>query len=284
MASLKDIHRRIGAVKGTQKVTRAMKLVAAARLRRAQQAAADSREYANELHDMAMRVSRRLGPDAPFLWRRPRSIDCIDIVVVTSDRGLCGGFNENLLRNLEGGISVVEDHSIATKLFVIGRKGVRHCRAKGFDMEVVPTDGDDEGVVGWVMDRTLSRFKNGESAGANVLFNRFFGSSGYESVFWNLVPLFKRGDESDRYMQYIYEPMREDLLDGLAEATLRATLMHVLVESRGAELAARMAAMDSATRNADEMIAHLTFIYNRARQEAITRELIDIVGGAEALK
>lgn len=284
MASLKDIRRRIGAVKGTQKVTRAMKLVAAAKLRRAQQTAIDSRAYATELYDMAMRVSQRLGPNAPFLWRRPQAIDCVDIVVVTSDRGLCGGFNENLLRRLEGGIATTEDHSIAVKLFVIGKKGVRHCRARKLDMEVVPVEDGDEAAATWIIDRILQRYKNGDSAGANILFNRFSGAASYEPLFWNLVPLFRRGSDRDRYMEYLYEPLREDVLDGLAMATLRATLLQIMMESRGAELAARMAAMDSATRNADDMIAHLTFVYNRARQETITRELIDIVGGAEALK
>jgi len=284
MASLKDIRRRIGAVRGTQKVTRAMKLVAAAKLKRAQQDALDARAYAYDLHDAAMRISMRLGPGAPRDVEEAGSIECVDVVVVTSDRGLCGGFNENLLRQLEGGIADVEDHAIATKLFVIGRKGVRYCRAKGFDMEAVPVDGGDPAAASWIIERVLGRYGRGESAGANLLFNRFTGSAGYEPVFWNLVPLFRRGTGPDRFMDYIYEPDRADFLDSLARASLRATLTQAMLESRGAELAARMAAMDSATRNADDMISHLTFVYNRARQESITRELIDIVGGAEALK
>lgn len=284
MASLKDIRRRIAAVRGTQKVTRAMKLVAAAKLRRAQMTAHDARAYASELHDMAMRISARLGPRAPTLWRRPQKLECLDIVVVTSDRGLCGGFNENLLRLLGDGVADLADHGIASNLFVIGRKGIRYCRARGLEVEAVPMEGDAQAVASWLVERLAARYGSGQSAGANVIFNRFVGATRYEPVFWNLVPLHRRGDQRVRHLEYLYEPEREAALEALALASLRGTLAQVILESGAVELAARMSAMDNATRNADEMIAHLTFVYNRARQETITRELIDIVGGAEALK
>ena len=284
MASLKDIRRRIGAVRGTQKVTRAMKLVAAAKLRRAEMTARDARAYAAELHDAAMRVSARLGPRAPALWRRPTSFEGLDLVVITSDRGLCGGFNENLLRLLSEGISVAADHGIRSKLYVVGRKGVRYARARNYDLEAVPAELGAEAAAGWIAGRILARYRAGESAGANLLFNRFVSTVRYEPVFWNLVPLHRRGDPKVRNLEYLCEPAREEALEALAVASVRGTLAQAMLESTAAELAARMAAMDNATRNADEMIAHLTFVYNRARQETITRELIDIVGGAEALK
>ena len=271
-------------MRGTQKVTRAMKLVAAAKLRRAQQAAFAARAYSSELHEAAKRVSKRLGPRAPVLWRRPTGLTCLDVVVVTSDRGMCGGFNENLLRALEDGIRVTSGYSIPVKLFVIGRKGVRYARARGHDMEIVPFDGGDEAAIDWIIQKIIFRFMAGESVGANILFNRFAGSARYEPVFWNLMPLHSRGEDRERHMEYLYEPARDDALEKLAVATLRGTISQVIIESRATELAARMAAMDNATRNADDMIAHLTFVYNRARQESITRELLDIVGGAEALK
>lgn len=284
MASLKDIRRRISAVRGTQKVTRAMKLVAAAKLRRAQLAARDARAFSSNLYNTVTHVSRRLGPRAPILWQRPKEIHCLDLIVVTSDRGLCGGFNENLLRILAQGINTVSGHSIDSKLFVIGKKGVRYCHARHYEMEPVPVDSGDLATAEWIINRIIGRYLRGESAGANLLFNRFVSAVRYEPVFWNLIPLYKRGHASERHMEYLYESSREEVLDRLARTYLRGTLIQVIQESRAAELAARMAAMDNATRNADEMIAHLTFVYNRARQESITKELLDIVGGAEALK
>lgn len=284
MSSLKDIRRRIGAVRGTQKVTRAMKLVAAAKLKRAQTAAFEARAYAGGLHDTAMRVSRRLGQRAPRLWQRPRAITCIDVVVVTSDRGLCGGFNEGLLRALEENIALSVEHGIAVKLFVIGRKGRRYLTARGHDVEAVPAEGGERGMAAWITDRLVQRYLRGESAGGNIGFNRFASASRQEVTFWNLLPLYKQGSPRERHMEYLYEPARDDILDQLCRESIRATIAQVLIESQAAELAARMAAMDNATRNADDMIAHLTFVYNRARQEAITKELLDIVGGAEALK
>lgn len=284
MASLKDIRRRIQAVRGTQKVTRAMKLVAAAKLKRAEQAAVQARAYSSELHGAAMRVSARLGALAPPLWRRPKEISALDLVVVTSDRGLCGGFNENLLREVEDGIAALTAHGIAVKLFVIGRKGIRHLSKRGHHVEAVPTDGGDDGRARWIASRLIERCREGASAGGNVAFNRFASAARQEPTFWNLLPLHRRGGAKEPRHEYLCEPMRAQALDSLLALALAAGIRQAILESRAAELAARMSAMDNATRNADEMIAHLTFVYNRARQEAITSELMDIVGGAEALK
>lgn len=283
MASLKDIKRRIGAVRGTQKVTRAMKLVAAAKLKRAGQQAHDSRAYASEIYATAMSVSKRLGNRAPILWQRPAKINSIDLIVVTSDRGLCGGFNENLLRAVEEGVSKSEAHGIGVKLFVIGKKGTRYLSARGYDLEPIPQMRNDE-VISWIIECVTKRFENGESAGANLAFNKFVSAAKHVPTFWNFIPLHRRGNPSERTLEYLYESTRDAALASLCNRTLRSALCRVLKESHAAELAARMAAMDNATRNATDMIAHLTFVYNRARQEAITSELMDIVGGAEALK
>jgi F-type H+-transporting ATPase subunit gamma len=218
------------------------------------------------------------------MWRRPAAIDCIDVAVVTSDRGLCGGFNENLLRAVDDGIATSEDHNISVKLFVIGKKGLKYLKARRYDVEAVPTEGGQEAMASWVIGRIVERYRKGESAGGNIAFNRFESAARQEVKFWNLLPLHARGSERERHMEYLYEPARGEALDGLCMEAMRSSMRQALVESNAAELAARMAAMDNATRNADEMIAHLTFVYNRARQEDITAELMDIVGGAEALK
>lgn len=283
MLSLRNIRRRIGAVRGTQKVTRAMKLVAAARLKRAQQGALASRPFSCGIYDAALRVSRRLGPRAPMLWRRPREISCVDVIAIFSQRGFCGGFNEGLLHLLEEGVAIAADHAIAARIFAVGRKGERACLARGYDLEVVPA-ADDAAVASWLLSRLTERFQGGLSAGANILFNRLAGGMHFKPVFWNLLPLHQRGSERERHLEYLYEPERLATLDRLAARAFRQTILQALRESRAAELAARMVAMDNATRNAEEMVAHLTSVYHRARQEAITRELLDIIGGAEALR
>lgn len=283
MASLKDIRRRIQAVRNTQKVTRAMKLVAAAKLKRAQTAALEGRAASKEVHASAMRVSRRLGPRAPILWARPKEFSHLDLVVVTSDRGLCGGFNENLLSEVEDGVARIKGRGIGVKLFCIGKKGLRYLKPRGYDFEAIPHQADDE-MVSLVAHTLIRRCREGKSQGANIAFNRFINAARHEPSFWNLLPLFKRGSASERHLEYLFEPAREEGLDFLSRLAVEGGVRQAIMESHAAELAARMSAMDNATRNADDMIAHLTFVYNRARQEAITKELMDIVGGAEALR
>ena len=284
MMTQKEIRRRIEAVRNTQKVTRSMKLVAAARLRGAQQRAVKKREHTSALFDITVRVSRRLGREAPVLWRRPEGIDCVDVIVVTSDRGLCGGFNENLLREVDEGILQHLMHNIAVKIFVIGRQGVKRLGARGYDVEAVPRDGGLDAAVKWLTDTVTERCVSGESSGCNIAFNRFVSAARQKPTFWNLLPLSYRGFESNRNVEYIYEPIRKDALDALAGQIIGSALWQALLESEASEHAARMTAMDAATRNAEDMIEHLTSVYNKVRQETITSELMDIVNGAEALR
>lgn len=282
MATLKDTKRRIQAVRNTQKVTRAMKLVAAAKLKRAQQDVMDARSYSSEIYKTAIRVSCRLGANAPLMWRRPKSINCVDLIVITSNRGLCGGFNENLLRDVEEKVLNASSHNIETKLFVIGKKGSRYLSMRKYDIEIVPDETDE--LIDRVIDTTSKRYVFGGTAGAVVAFNKFVSAGNFRPTFWNLLPIHKRGASEIRNMEYIYEATRSDALNRLLKLTLNGSLKRALLESRAAELSARMTAMDNATRNADEMIGHLTSVYNKKRQEVITRELLDIVGGSEALK
>ena len=283
MASLKDIRRRITAAKDTQKVIRAMKLVAAARLRRTQLRALNARSYAAGLHETVSRVSRRLGPRAPVLWARPQRIESLDILVVTSDRGFCGGFNENLLRVLEEGVQEQLAHNISVTFYVVGRQGLRYLTKRGYDVEEVPTAGGSRMIASWVVSKMIGRYYDGESAGGYVIFNRFVSAAHHEIIFWNLLPIYRHGTEQERHMEYQYEPYRGSVLDYLCVEALISTIHQALLESQASELAARLMAMDAANRNAEEMIAHLTSVYNKRRQEEITSELLDVVGGAEAL-
>lgn len=279
MASLKDIKRRITAVKNTQKVTRAMKLVAAARLRRAQQAAFDSRLPHEAIYKSAMRVSRHLGSSAPTLWRKEPDVKTLDLFVITSDRGLCGGFNENLLKLVVTHVSRLRQFEIDTNMFVLGKKGISYLAIRGHEFTPVAMSDADK-----LADIFIKRLQNGESQGADVIYNRFVNPVKQEPKFENILPLYSRGDSSQKALEYIYEEDRSSVLNSLCRETVLVNLRHAMLESTAAEFAARMSAMDNATKNADEMIDYLTFLYNRVRQDEITLELMDIVGGAEALR
>jgi len=284
MMTQKEIRRRIEAVRNTQKITRAMKLVAAAKLRGAQQRAIKKREYTSALFDITVRVSRRLGRDAPALWRRPEGIDCVDVIVITSDRGLCGGFNENLLREVDEGILQHLMHNIAVKIFVLGKQGIKWLTARGYDVVAIPTEAGLEAAVKDIVAMVTERCASGESSGCNIAFNRFVSAARQKPAFWNLLPLSYRGFEPNRNVEYLYEPIRKDSLDALADQIINGALRQALFESEASEHAARMTAMDAATRNAEDMIEHLTSVYNKVRQESITSDLMDIVNGAEALR
>ncbi len=284
ISSLKDIRRRIQAAQSTQKITRVMQLVATAKVRTAQNEAEAGRSYTKTLHDSVARISRRLGPRAPVMWRRATKIESMGVLVITSDRGFCGAFNESLLHAVEEGIEEHQAHNIGVKLFVIGRKGVQYLSGRGYDVEEVPFDGNASRTASWAVSRVIDRFCCDESAGSYVAFNRFVNMAHYEYTVWNLLPMYAHGDERERYLEYEYEPSRSLVLDYLCVEYLLGTVRQAILESRAAEYAARMIAMDGASKNADEMIAHLTSVYNRARQESITSELMDIVGAAEALR
>jgi len=284
MFTQREIRKRIAVVQSTRRITSSMKHVAAARLRGAQQKALSDRPYTRAIHEITARVSRRLGRDAPLMWRRPRSLDCVDLVVITSDRGLCGGFNENLLHQAEDGILDHLTHNIAVRCFAAGRQGARWLASRGYDVVEPPREGGREAAAAWIMRSVWERYERGESAGCNLAFNRFVSASRHKAAFWNLLPLSHRGFDREHNIEYIYEPTREELLDALARESLTSAMNQAFLESEAAEHSARMTAMDAATRNADDMIAHLRSIYNRARQEHITSELMDIVNGAEALR
>lgn len=282
MKSLKEIRRRITAVRGTQKITNAMRLVAAAKIRAVEKKAIGGRDYAKEIHRSVQRISRRLGPRAPDMWRRPTVINCMDVLVITSDRGLCGGFNENLLRFLEDGCWEHECHNISVKIYVIGRKGWNYLKSRGYDVERIPSDGGREKIVRWAVNAMMLRFLAGDSAGGYVLFNRFVNARHYEITSWNMLPLYSHGGEREREIDYIFEPERDLALDFFASEMLMGTVRQAIFESEAAEQAARVVAMTGATKNADDMVNHLSGLYNRARQEEITAELMDVVGGAES--
>lgn len=286
MLSLKAIRRRIQSVKNTQKVTKAMKLVAAAKLKRAQREALAARSYTEGLCNMVRRISMRAGPAAPSIMRRRKDIKSLDVLIFTSDRGLCGGFNENLLLRILDGIEEHTSHGIDVNLFVIGKKGWQFLKKRSVKIErLVPADDESGGAfIERIASMLSKRFLSYESDGTFIALNRFFSAARQEPTYWDYLPLHWRGRTPDRLLDYQYESGRDVARETLCREFLERSIVQAMFETQAAELAARMLAMDNATKNADEMISHLTLEYHKARQSAITAELLDILGGANALR
>ena len=284
MPSLKDLRKRIGSVRSTQQITKAMKMVAASRLRRAQESAERARPSAAKLTEMFSAVVAGLPEEAhPLLARRQEKR--IDLVVLTSDRGLCGGFNANLIRQAE---AFLRDHGAQRlELVLVGRKGLDYYRRRGvtplFERIGVLNAPITE-VAGGLAERITARFADDETDAVYLVYSRFQSAIAQIATIVRLLPVDPPAETAAPPVEYIFEPPRPELLGTLLPRYIQTRLLQALLESIASEFGARMTAMDNATRNASEMIDRLTLSMNRARQAAITTELMEIVSGAEALK
>jgi F-type H+-transporting ATPase subunit gamma len=296
MPSLKAIRTRIASVKSTQKITRAMKLVAAARLRRAQDAIIGARPYANALQEAVAEVAVRAGAEShPLLDQRP--VKKIGLVVLTSDRGLAGGFNANIFRGVQR--FVVEQSTVpeppAIAIYVVGKKGRDFFRRRKNSVvghEFAGAAGNlAEARAQEVALTILELFQTAQVDAVYLVFNEFKSAIQQRVVIEPLLPLVAgrlaagaAAASPGGQIDFLYEPDKKQLLDALLPMYVQSQVYRALLESIASEFGARMTAMDSATSNAKEVIARLTLQYNRARQAAITKELMEIVSGAEALK
>ena len=288
MPNLRDIKRRIKSVKNTQQITKAMKLVSASKLRKAQEAIMSARPYALKLMDVLHHLSARCNHDVhPLLDNRDGKRWLI--LMVTADRGLCGGFNGSITKKA---IQVIKDNSDKEiQLITAGKKG--HAYFKNKENKIRHDHS------GWTRDfnylkaaeisSTLSTLFSEKSIDrAYVLYNEFKSVMQQEVLLEQLLPIVPEkldtGKASMSIVDYIYEPEEEAILDTLLERYMTVEVYRAFLESIASEHGARMTAMDSASRNAGEMIGGLTLTYNKARQAYITKELIEIVNGAEALK
>jgi F-type H+-transporting ATPase subunit gamma len=288
MANLKAIRRRIGSVKNTQKITRAMKMVAAARLRRAQQRILELRPYALKTFDVLSAVAARAGEDKemhPLLARR--APDEVLIVVLTSDRGLAGAFNANICKATFKIWKELEGKGSKVSFAVIGRKGRDYLRRRGADIKREFTgvfenlSAEKAGEIGrYIVDEYTAE---GFDA-AYLAYNEFKSAISQSVVIEPLLPITPMDVDPDLGGDFLYEPSKRALLDRLLPMYVDVEVYRALLESVASEHGARMTAMDNATTNAKELIGKLTLDYNRARQAAITKELMEIIGGAEALK
>jgi len=286
MASLKSIRKRISSVKSTQQITKAMKMVAAAKLRRAQEAAQEARPYADKLSTMLQTVASRVDADSghPLLAERPTERR-IDLLIVTSDRGLCGGYNAQLIRKAEQFIA--EHAGTQVRVTAVGNKGYMYFRRRPVgvaEQHIQMPAGPGLALALELSTRVAREYIAEETDGVYLLYSRFRSALSQVPTVERLLPVPPKTDGSSDTLDYIYEPDEATLLDRLLRQYITTLVLRAFLESIASEQGARMTAMDSATANARDMIDRLTLAMNRARQAAITTELMEIVSGAEALK
>jgi F-type H+-transporting ATPase subunit gamma len=284
MPSLKALRKRIATVRSTQQITKAMKMVAAAKLRRAQDAAERARPYAAKLSELFAAVAAGVDADAhPLLARREERR--IDVVLVTSDRGLCGGYNTNILRLAE---TLLRRQDAGPTALVVGRKGVEYARRRRVRVHserLGVLGGAPAAVAAELADELAGRFVAGESDAVYLVYSRFRSAISQIPTIVPLLPVVApEGPGGGPSVEYIFEPPKAALLAELLPAYIRTLILQALLEAAASEHGARMTAMENATTNASDMMERLTLSMNRARQAAITTELMEIVSGAEALK
>ena len=289
MASLKAIRRRIASVKSTQQITRAMKLVAAARLRRAQEALTAARPYSQALARVADSLLTSEGINiAPPEGAAKAAL----IAVIGSDRGQCGGYNTNLLRVAEQARRDAERKGLETGYFAVGKKAVDHFRRTKAPMSAQSVDNLPKLATISLARKSAARmlvdYQSGAIAEASIVYTQFKSAISQRPVCEPLLPVAKpesgAKDAGAQPVDYLVEPSRAELVPVVLRSYLEAAVFNALLQAEASEQGARMTAMDSATNNAIDMIASYTLEMNRARQAQITRELMDIVGGAEALR
>ena len=293
MANLKDLKTRINSVKSTQKITAAMKMVAAAKLRRAQDAAESGRPYSTRMRQVIGSLASKADPSsAPQLLVGNGKDQTHLLVIMSADRGLCGGFNGSITRQTRAEVARLKAENKTVKLLMVGRKSADALRREFGDMYIDQHEGLQGTSVNYddaasIADTIRSKFEAGEFDVCTLIFNKFKNAITQEITLTRLIPA--EVDESDAAdndaaaVSYEYEPEEDELLASLLPRNLSTQIYSALLESSAAELAARMTAMDNATRNAGELIDRLTLVYNRTRQANITSELIEIISGAEAI-
>ncbi len=286
MATLKAIRKRISSIRNTQQITRAMKMVSAAKLRRAQDAAVEARPYSDKMLDLLRNVAARVSRGAhPLL--RIRDEKKIHLVLFTSDRGLCGGYNANLIRAAEAFIRR-ESPAKEIHLVLVGRKGADYFRRRGAQIaeryvNVLATP--PEQLAAQIAERVMDRFVKADADGVYILYSRFRSALSQVPTLEKLLPVaLPETEDVEQLTEYVYEPSVEALLASLLPNVVEVAIFRALLEATASEHGARMTAMDAATTNAAKMMGSLTLQMNRARQASITRELMEIVGTAEALK
>ena len=289
MATLRDIRRKISAVKKTQQITKAMNMVAAAKLRGAQQRMENFRPYAEAFSLMLGNLASGVEPEIHPFFQKATEVNKVGLVLMTADRGLCGSFNVNLITAAYKFIQQKAAEDIQVALTCVGRKGRDFCRRRKYDIERFFVDvwNKFDFTNAIVVGRdVMSDFMSGEVQEVYLVYSQFINMAIQRPIMVKLLPIEPEAaaEGAGPSGEYIFEPPVAEFLEYLLPKYLNTVLYHGFLENSASEHAARMTAMDNASNNCKEMITNLTLIMNKARQAAITKELMDIVGGAEALK
>ncbi|HAT5920346.1 TPA: F0F1 ATP synthase subunit gamma [Legionella pneumophila] len=288
MAGAKEIRSKISSINKTRKITRAMEMVAASKMRKTQERMRASKPYANKIYEVIKHIARA-APEYRHPFMSEREIKRIGIIVVTTDRGLCGGLNSNLFRETIRTIRNWQEHGKEVDIAVIGRKGQAFFRRVGGNilgsidhLGDTPSINDFIGVVKIMLDA----YYNGTIDSLHIVYNEFINTMTQKPFVKQLLPLPKSEEDKKtlgHHWDYIYEPEAKELLDEILERYIELQVYQAVVENIACEQAAKMIAMKSATDNAGDLIKEFQLAYNKARQAAITQELAEIVGGAAAL-
>ena len=293
MPSLKDLKNRIESVKSTRKITKAMQMVAAAKLRRAQEAAENARPYAERFNAVMAGLAASVGdsPSAPRLLRGTGEDNVHLLIVMTAERGLCGGFNSNIAKLAKQRADKLKSEGKEVKILTVGKKGRDNMRRNYGKLFVGHHDLTEVKRVGYadaqkIAQDVLNRFDNGEFDVATIFYSEFENVVTQHPTAQQIIPAkfeAKDGAADQANTLYDYEPGEEEILADLLPRGVATQIFAALLENAASEQGARQSAMDNATRNAGDMIDKLTIEYNRSRQAVITNELIEIISGAEAL-
>jgi len=291
MASLKEVRTRIRSVKSTQQITKAMKMVAASKLRKAQDAILQLRPFTEKLSEILQNVVRSIEDSSASPFAEIRDVERVLIVTITSDRGLCGAFNSNVIKKT---LALIEEeyksvnNSGQLYLLPIGQKGYEYFKKRGYnvieDYAHLFSELSFDNVK-MAAETTMDSFLNRELDKVVLVYNEFKNVATQILCVEQFLPLAGDTEENEQNMtaDYIFEPSKSDIKQDLIPRSLRIQFYKAILESNASEHGARMTAMEVATENADELLSDLQILYNRTRQAAITKEILDIVGGAEAL-
>jgi len=293
MPNLKELKNRIASVKSTKKITSAMKMVAASKLRRAQELAESSRVYADSLAFILSSLAGKTtnNSDLPEILTGRENPKTTLLVVNSSDRGLCGGFNSNLFRNAKNWIAQQQAQGKSVKLMTVGKKAASFYRRSEIDViagfDDLASNDRQLQVAEEVKNKIVELFENKEVDEVFILFNKFISAISQEPSYQSIIPMTTEESAQEETQTnnavFEFEPDKNELLEYLVPRNFLTQIYRSILESAASEHAARMTSMDNATRNAGDMIDRLTLTYNRTRQAFITKELIEIISGAEAV-
>ena len=291
MASLDDLKKRIASVKSTQKITKAMKMVAAAKLRRAQENAEKGRPYSEKMNNMILNLSRGISEkeNAPKLLSGSGNNKVHLCVVITSDRGLCGGFNSNIIKKAKSYFAKLAEDGKELKIITVGSKGNDQLKRVYGDKIISNISFKESKHANYfdaekVGKMVIERFESEEFDICTIFYNQFKNVITRIPQAQQIIPLNVENSEEDKSDDsYEFEPDEDEILSNLLPKNISTQIFKAMLENSASEQGSRMSAMDNATRNAGEMVDKLTIEYNRSRQAAITKELIEIISGAESL-